>query len=95
MLCRILVEETLTETAAGVGHQKIDGAAAGGDALDEPIGFDRIHCRTELLEICGCQVDALLIGGNDQIIAVLRCAFRQFVADAGEAPVTTARPLPE
>ena len=89
-LFEILVEKRFAETAAGIGEQRIDRSAV--ERAVEPVdafgrgqvGLDRLDlhafvCRS----IARGFVDLRLVGGDDEIEAMLRALLGELEADAG------------
>src|SRR5205085_2476334 len=82
---KILVEKGLAETTAGVGEERLDRTVhpphrvvESLDAIEgREICFQRLDNAADRAEIARSMHDFRLVGGNDQIKAVLRTAFRQ------------------
>ena len=86
----VLVEEALAEPAAGIGQQRIDRPAAGGgielvDAFRRrEIGLHRIDLPRRSSAQPGSRLlDLRLVGGDQQVEAVLARILGEFEADAG------------
>lgn len=90
-LGKILIEKGLSQTAAGIGEQDLDRSAQPlRDAVElvdtigaREVGFDRFDCRAEAAQFTRRLLDPRLVCGDDEVEAVLRAAFGEFVADAG------------
>ncbi len=85
---KVLVQERVAEAAAGIGAEHVDPAVIDGRAQllharrRGEVRHQRLHLGTLVAQLRGGHFDLRLIGGDDEVIAVLHAAARQFVADA-------------
>ena len=88
-LREVLVEEGAAEPVAGVGEKRLDGPSADGgiEAVHtlqgREVGLHRLHPGAQGAKVPRGIVDFRLVGGDDEIEAVLGADTGEFVADAG------------
>ena len=87
-LLPVLVEKALAEPASGIGEQRVHRPTAHGliefvdTLLGSQIRLDRLHTGSQALQVLRGAVNFRLVRDDQQVVAVLGAASREFQANS-------------